>query len=209
VNRFGPSRFKQAVESCLATPQEPRPPHKKLAVLPKTEIPTTVDTQKSTLIPASSKPEMIPPQTKQAALLPSGQKQLSLLLVEDNPINLKLLIASFKKMGHRYSTATDGSLAVEAYRNVDSTRNPRFDIIFMDIQMPVMDGMEATSKIRKYEKQHELQPAIIIALTALTTLQAEQEALDSGADRFMNKPVSIKKLRDVVGEYFREGQEGG
>jgi CheY-like chemotaxis protein len=152
---------------------------------------------------------MIPPPTKRAALLSSGQKQLSLLLVEDNPINLNLLIASFKKMGHHYSTATDGSLAVEAYRNVDRTRNPRFDIIFMDIQMPVMDGMEATSEIRKYEKQHELQPAIIIALTALITLQAEQEALDSGADRFMNKPVSIKKLRDVVGEYFREGQEGG
>ena len=112
-------------------------------------------------------------------------------------------------MGHHYSTATDGSLAVEAYRDGNNTRSPRFDIIFMDIQMPVMDGMEATTEIRKYEKLHALQPAIIIALTALTTLQAEQEALDAGADRFMNKPVSIKKLRDVVGEYFREGQEGG
>jgi CheY-like chemotaxis protein len=79
----------------------------------------------------------------------------------------------------------------------------------MDIQMPVMDGMEASLEIRKYEKQNGLQPAIIIALTALTTLQAEQEALDAGADRFMNKPVSIKKLRDVVAECFREGKEGG
>jgi CheY-like chemotaxis protein len=68
--------------------------------------------------------------------------------------------------------------------------------------MPVMDGMEASLEIRKYEKQNGLQPAIIIALTALTTLQAEQEALDAGADRLMSKPVSIKKLRDVVGEYF-------
>ena len=158
-------------------------------------------------MPALPKPEIIsPPVAKQEALLPTAQKKLSLLLVEDNPINLKLLVASFKKMGHHYSTATDGSLAVEAYRDVDSTRSPRFDIIFMDIQMPVMDGMEATTEIRKYEKLHELQPAIIIALTALTTLQAEQEALDAGADRFMNKPVSIKKLREVVGGYFREGQ---
>ncbi|KAE9373800.1 hypothetical protein N431DRAFT_407507 [Stipitochalara longipes BDJ] len=206
---FGPSRFKQAVESCLTTPQEPRTLNQVTAIIPKTEIPVAIDTSKDIPLLTIPKPEFISIPAKQKELLPSGQKQLSLLLVEDNPINLKLLIASFKKMGHCYSTATDGSLAVEAYRNADSTRNPKFDVIFMDIQMLVMDGMKATTEIRKYEKQHELQPAIIIALTALTTLQAEQEAFDAGADRFMNKPVSIKKLRDVVGEYFREEQEGG
>ena len=130
--------------------------------------------------------------------------QLSLLLVEDNPINLKLLVASFKKLGHTYTTATDGAQAVAAYRTASTTRNPRFDIVFMDIQMPVMDGMEASLQIRKHEKMKGLQPTIIIALTALTSLQAEQEALDAGADRFVSKPVSMRRLRDVVGEYFRE-----
>jgi CheY-like chemotaxis protein len=182
---------------------------KPLVILPRPEAPVTpvaIDTPKEILIPAITKLETTSPPT-QEPLLPSGQKQLSLLLVEDNPINLKLLIASFKKMGHAYSAATDGSQAVAAYRNADSTRNPRFDIVFMDIQMPVMDGMEASLQIRKYEKMKGLQPAIIIALTALTSLQAEQEALDAGVDRFMSKPVSIKKLRDVVGEYFREEEE--
>jgi CheY-like chemotaxis protein len=180
----------------LATLSRPEPP----------VAPVVIDAPKEMAIPVIAKPETIPPPTLEIPF-PSGQKQLSLLLVEDNPINLKLLIASFKKMGHAYSTATDGSQAVATYRNADSTRSPRFNIVFMDIQMPVMDGMEASLQIRKYEKMKGLQPAIIIALTALTSLQAEQEALDAGADRFMSKPISIKKLRDVVGEYFRDERE--
>ncbi len=214
MNRFGPSRFQQAIESCISAAQVPRTGAKHLAIIPHPEVPigpTEQDAPKAILIPAIPKSEPLPP-TAQEPLLPSGQKQLSLLLVEDNPINLNLLIASFKKLGHAYSTATDGSQAVAAYRNASETRNPRFDIVFMDIQMPVMDGLEASLQIRKYEKTRGLQPAIIIALTALTSLQAEQEALDSGVDRFMSKPVSIKKLRDVVGEYFREEKavgEGG
>jgi CheY-like chemotaxis protein len=171
----------------------------------------TTDTTKKLLIREIPRREPAPPPIAPPPiappLLPSGQMQLSLLLVEDNPINLKLLVASFKKLGHTYSTATDGAQAVAAYRTASTTRNPRFDIVFMDIQMPVMDGMEASLQIRKYEKMKGLQPTIIIALTALTSLQAEQEALDAGADRFVSKPVSMRKLRDVVGEYFREEEK--
>jgi CheY-like chemotaxis protein len=204
-NRFGPRGFKQAVEACFSDAQKPRALPNSLPIPPEPDTHFTATNPKDTSIPDIQKPETSPAPSTQEPLLPSGPRRLSLLLVEDNPINLKLLVASFKKMGHNYLTATDGSLAVAAYRNANEVQSPRFDIIFMDIQMPVMDGMEASLEIRKYEKQNGLQPAIIIVLTALTTLQAEQEALDAGADRFMNKPVSIKTLRDVVEEYFRVG----
>jgi CheY-like chemotaxis protein len=190
----------------LLAVQTPHVSKKPSAILPLKKIPVVINGTQEPPTQTIPKPEPIATPAPEP-LLPSGQKRLSLLLVEDNPINLKLLIASFKKMGHSYETANDGSQAVAAYRKAEG----RFDIVFMDIQMPVMDGMEASLEIRKYEKQNGLVPAIIIALTALTSLQAEQEALDSGADRFMSKPVSMKKLREVVGEYCSggEGKVGG
>jgi CheY-like chemotaxis protein len=172
-----------------------------LTILPQNKIAITTNSFEAAPLPEKPKPEKVV-MAAHGGLLPSGQKRLSMLLVEDNPINLKLLVASFKKMGHSYETATDGSEAVSAYRRAER----KFDIVFMDIQMPVMDGMEASVLIRKFEKQNDLPSTIIIALTALTSLQAEQEAMDSGADRFMSKPVSMKKLRDVVEEYFHEGK---
>ncbi len=193
----------------MSADQTPRTEARPLATLQRPAAPVShVTTYTTKKVPVREIPptEPVPPPIA-GSLLSSGQKQLSLLLVEDNPINLKLLVASFKKLGHTYTTATDGSQAVAAYCTALNTRNPRFDIVFMDIQMPVMDGMEASLQIRKYEKMKGLQPTIIIALTALTSLQAEQEALDAGADRFVSKPVSMRKLRDVVGEYFREEKE--
>ena len=190
----------------MSTGQTPSTEARPLAILQRPAAPVahvTTDTTKKLLIGEIPRREPAPPPIA-PPLLPSGQMQLSLLLVEDNPINLKLLVASFKKLGHTYTTATDGAQAVAAYRTASTTRNPRFDIVFMDIQMPVMDGMEASLQIRKHEKMKGLQPTIIIALTALTSLQAEQEALDAGADRFVSKPVSMRRLRDVVGGYFRE-----
>jgi CheY-like chemotaxis protein len=193
----------------MSAGQTPSTEARPLAILQRPAAPVahvTTDTTKKLLIREIPRREPAPPPIA-PPLLPSGQMQLSLLLVEDNPINLKLLVASFKKLGHTYTTATDGAQAVAAYRTASTTRNPRFDIVFMDIQMPVMDGMEASLQIRKHEKMKGLQPTIIIALTALTSLQAEQEALDAGADRFVSKPVSMRKLRDVVGEYFREEEK--
>ena len=223
--RFGPSRFRHAIESCLAGVQTWNNSSKPLTTLSQpvmrkapvtTHAPGPLRTPDTKVIPIpatpASAPVPIPTPSQDVApqptppppdLLPSGQRRLSLLLVEDNPINLKLLIASFKKMGHSYVTATNGAIAVDAYKSAPLPQSyPKFDMIFMDIQMPVMNGMEASIEIRKYEKEMSLKPSLIIALTALTSLQAEQEALDAGADQFMNKPVSIKKLREVVEEHF-------
>lgn len=64
--------------------------------------------------------------------------------------------------------------------------------------MPVMDGLEATRRIRSYEKQNELQPALIIALTGLASAKTQQEAFASGIDLFLTKPVPLKELGRIL-----------
>lgn len=135
-----------------------------------------------------------------------------LLLVDDNKVNLQLLTMYAKKQGYPYISATDGQLAVDAYQrahedsHLPNSRVPASsearipDIILMDINMPEMDGYEATQHIRTYEKKHSLPPATIIALTALGSEAAYQEAFGSGCDMFLTKPVKLKDLTKVIEE---------
>lgn len=133
-----------------------------------------------------------------------------LLLVDDNEINLKLLVAFAKKHKHPYTTALDGKLALEAFENAhreslssseaasDSARPP--NVILMDINMPVMDGYEAAQRIRAYEAKHRMVPAKIFAVTALMSEAAQTEALGSGFDMFLSKPIKLKSLAKLVNE---------
>lgn len=135
-----------------------------------------------------------------------------LLLVDDNKVNLQLLTMYAKKQGYPYISATDGQLAVDAYEKAHEDSNlPHGDnlatavsqiptIILMDINMPIMDGYEATQHIRTYEKKHSLAPATIIALTALGSEAAYQEAFGSGCDMFLTKPVKLKDLTKIIEE---------
>lgn len=125
------------------------------------------------------------------------QPSTSVLLVEDNAINLKLLIACVKKMKHDYLTATNGAEAVDVYASFTG----KIPLIFMDIQMPVMDGIEATRKIRQQERDSSLPRSRIVVLTALGSDEAKQLALDCGADLFLTKPVSLKTLTGLLVQY--------
>jgi CheY-like chemotaxis protein len=124
------------------------------------------------------------------------RKYPRVLVVEDNPVNLKLLAMFIKKMDLDFETATNGAEAVEVY----CAAHGEFGLVFMDIQMPVMNGMEASQAIRKYEKQSCLPSAVIVALTALNSTEAKQAAMDSGVDEFLSKPISMKKIKDVIKE---------
>lgn len=116
------------------------------------------------------------------------------LLVEDNIINLDILSIYMKKLGRAFHTATNGSLAVETYK-----ANPNHcKYIFMDVSMPVMDGFEATRCIRAYEREHQLKPCVIFALTGLASESAQQEAFGSGVDLFLTKPVKLKELGMIL-----------
>ncbi|PWI65254.1 hypothetical protein PCL_07304 [Purpureocillium lilacinum] len=108
-----------------------------------------------------------------------------LLLVDDNPINLKILSSSMGKLGQAYQAVTNGREAVEAYM-----QNPdQFVGVLMDISMPVMDGLEATRQIRAYEQRKKLKAVLIMALTGLASDGVHQEALRSGVDMFLTKPL--------------------
>ncbi|KAI6778373.1 uncharacterized protein J7T54_000491 [Emericellopsis cladophorae] len=116
------------------------------------------------------------------------------LLVDDNPINLKVLSALMRKLGQAHELASNGQEAVEAYMQDPAT----FAGIFMDISMPVMDGLEATRLIREHEQKTHAQAVVILALTGLASHRTHQHALESGIDLFLTKPVSLKVLREAL-----------
>jgi CheY-like chemotaxis protein len=129
----------------------------------------------------------------------------TLLLVEDNAINLRILITFAKKYKYPNITAQNGQLAVEAFEqaHIDSTLLHKTEtgmpsIILMDINMPVMDGYEAVQRIRAYERKHRLVASKIIAVTALQSEAAQVEAFGSGFDLFLSKPIKMKELAKLL-----------
>jgi signal transduction histidine kinase/CheY-like chemotaxis protein len=124
------------------------------------------------------------------------------LVVDDNRINLNLMMTFMKKRNlTELASAENGKLAVEAVERVSSG----FDIIFMDISMPVMNGFEATRAIRAIERERDgCGPAIIIALTGLSSSRDESEALASGVDMFLTKPVSFREVSRLLNEWERD-----
>ncbi|KAM0279563.1 hypothetical protein ACHAQH_004518 [Verticillium albo-atrum] len=131
-----------------------------------------------------------------AAGLPR-QTPRHLLLVDDNPINIKLLTTVMRKLNHTFATACDGLEAVQLYEK-SLVEGPRFDLVFMDISMPVMDGFEATREIRRLENKAGVAKSKIIVLTGLSSDSDRKEAVASGSDMFLTKPVKLVKVREVL-----------
>jgi CheY-like chemotaxis protein len=119
------------------------------------------------------------------------QEKLNILLVEDNLVNQEVALAMLKKRGHTVTIANNGQEALEILdKNL-------FDIILMDVQMPVMNGYEATHKIRQKEKvtgNH----LIIIGLTASNMKGDKEKCLEAGMDDFVSKPMRIKDLMHAI-----------
>lgn len=112
---------------------------------------------------------------------------LHVLVVEDNHVNQQLMIALLNRRRHQAEIAQNGQEAL------DILEHRTFDIILMDVQMPVMDGLEATCRIREIEKQTGGHVPII-AMTANTSPQDRQMCLQAGMDDHIAKPVEISKL---------------
>ena len=113
---------------------------------------------------------------------------LRILAADDVAQNLELLVLNLERFGHRLVTVTDGSEAVEVF-----TRET-FDLVLMDVQMPGMDGLEASRRIREWEKTQQRPPIPIIALTASVLDRDRQEALDAGMNGFASKPLEMPAL---------------
>lgn len=121
------------------------------------------------------------------------------LLVDDNFINLSLLSTFMSKVRVPFHTAENGLLALQEYKRLRTATPPRHvNCVFMDINMPVMDGMTSTREIRRFEREHGLQPTTIIALTGLASEHDQQEAFTSGINLFLTKPVRLKEIRALL-----------
>ncbi|WP_379153866.1 PAS domain S-box protein [Paenibacillus sp. sgz5001063] len=116
---------------------------------------------------------------------------LSILIAEDHPVNLQLLQTYLKKRGYYADVALNGERAVEA------VRSHRYDLVFMDIQMPLMDGIEATSIIRN---EIGFSP-VIVAATAFARVEDKELCLRAGMQDFISKPISPSEVDRVLREW--------
>jgi CheY-like chemotaxis protein len=119
------------------------------------------------------------------------KRPLHILLAEDNLVNQRLAMRMLEKQGHTVAVAGDGVMALAALER------GRFDVILMDVQMPSMDGVEATAAIRKEEKATG-QHIPIIAMTAHAMSGDRQRFLASGMDGYISKPVHQKELFEAI-----------
>jgi PAS domain S-box-containing protein len=123
---------------------------------------------------------------------------LDLLVVEDNLVNQKLAVAILRKMGHRAEVAANGKAALRALKR------HAFDVVLMDLQMPVMGGIEATSAIREEEKRTG-RHIPIIAMTAYAMADDRERALQAGMDDYVSKPIRLEELRRVMQRHAPAG----
>jgi two-component system, sensor histidine kinase and response regulator len=120
---------------------------------------------------------------------------LRVLVVEDNAVNQRLAVRMLEKRGHRVTVAGNGREAL------DALAKDTFDLVLMDVQMPEMDGLQATSAIREGEKgtgHHQ----IVIAVTAHAMKGDREKYLANGMDNYLSKPIRPQELDDVLEKYL-------
>jgi PAS domain S-box-containing protein len=123
---------------------------------------------------------------------------LRILLAEDNDLNLQLMTLMFQQLGFQFEVAKNG---VEVLEQVNKQQ---FDVILMDVQMPVMNGLEATREIRKIDGNDQI---IIIGLSANVFEEDQKKALESGMNDYLTKPIRLTALADKLEYYYRKVRE--
>ena len=125
--------------------------------------------------------------------LEEARRELNILLAEDNLINQKLAMALLTKQGHRVTVAVNGAEAVKMSAATD------FDLILMDLQMPVMDGLAATEAIRQREDDTE-RHLPIVAMTANALAGDRERCLVAGMDGYVSKPIRVNELLAAIAD---------
>lgn len=148
--------------------------------------PVTLQRLSKTLVPLST------PALAQSFDLPEQKVPIKVLAVDDNDANLKLINELLLEQVHEVTTATDGAQAVEL------CRHEKFALIFMDIQMPVLDGISALSIIRQ-QTLNEQTP--VIAVTAHVLGEEKERLIEKGFNSFMTKPIDDAMLHHTIYEY--------
>jgi len=122
-------------------------------------------------------------------------EHIKALVAEDNEISQKIIANILKKTGIEVSVADNGQKAFELRKEND------YDIIFMDIDMPVMNGLEATSKILYYEGINQFTHVPIVALITDNNENAKEKYIKAGMDEYIQKPIDAKTVIDVIQKY--------
>lgn len=130
---------------------------------------------------------------------PEGEKMTpgakSWLVVEDDPINRRLAQITLTRLGYTAEIAVNGQIGVEMF-----TRK-NYDFVLMDIMMPVMDGIEATKRIRKIEEERNIPPekrVVIIAFTANAFEDDRTRFFSAGMNHYINKPLDVQELTKIL-----------
>ncbi|MGZ8433965.1 MAG: PAS domain S-box protein [Candidatus Binatia bacterium] len=121
----------------------------------------------------------------------AARQPLRILVADDNYINQKVAVSLLENLGHRADVVANGHEAIEAYRLVP------YDMILMDVQMPEMDGLETSRKIRALEKTKNRHTPII-AMTAHARKEDQEKCLAAGMDDYVSKPVNPRELKAAI-----------
>jgi two-component system, sensor histidine kinase and response regulator len=133
--------------------------------------------------------------------VPEAEPALGILLADDSPDNRLLLLSYLKGRPYRIDIAEDGARAVEKFKT------GRYDLVLMDIQMPVMDGYEATREIRKWEREQQLGTTPIVALTAHAFQEDREKSLNAGCTGHLTKPIKKAIFMEAIAEYAGGGKK--
>ena len=131
---------------------------------------------------------------------PAAVGPLRVLLAVDSLVNQKLAVAVLEKRGHRVVVANNGREALAALESQG------FDLVLMDVQMPEMDGFEATATIRAEERQTG-RHVPIIAMTAHATKKDRQACLDAGMDDYIPKPIKLGELHACLARWLADAAD--
>lgn len=123
----------------------------------------------------------------------SEERKYKILVAEDNNINIQVARYILSPLATVLDFVMNGEDAVERFKTFN------YDFIMMDIKMPLMDGYEATEKIRAIEKEQQgKKPILIIAMTANNSYEEEQACLTAGMDGFLSKPFNVADIRNLL-----------
>jgi CheY-like chemotaxis protein len=127
---------------------------------------------------------------------------LKVCIAEDNPINQKIAINFVKKLGFYCEAFGDGQQAVDALGRASKDGKP-FHLVLMDVQMPVLDGYNATREIRKHEDPH-VRGVLVIAMTASAIRGDREKCLEAGMNNYLAKPVRADMLKQMLESYLNQ-----
>jgi CheY-like chemotaxis protein len=153
-----------------------------------------------TATPEISAPSLVgetPVEEPVVTLASPASKGLSILVAEDNEINALLMRSLLSRLGHKAVITTNGEEALESWLSAKSAGSP-YDLVFMDIQMPQLNGIETTKRIRTLEAGQAGRRTPILALTANTLVEDRYACFEAGMDGFLIKPLDRDKLAEAI-----------